>query len=136
MSEVMNVGVMNVGQSPLLTQGQAFGGVLSSGCSVLLLITGLGQTSVALFYFIIASIYLLLSLALYLWISRHPFYRQYADQSVTPEKGNALEKASMKEVTSKANIKEVTFKVWLPALTVLLVYLVTLGKENLTLHIY
>ena len=102
----------------------------------MLLITGLGQTSVALFYFIIASVYLLLSLALYLWISRHPFYRQYADQSVTPEKGNVLEKASMKEVTSKANIKEVTFKVWLPALTVLLVYLVTLGKENLTLHIY
>ena len=104
------------------TQGQAFGGVLSSGCSVLLLVTGLSQTSVALVYFLIASVYLLLSLALYLSISRHPFYKQYADQSVTTGKD---------EVPDKANIKEVALKVWKPALTVLLVYLVTLGEQNL-----
>ena len=29
----------------------------------------------------------------------------------------------------KANIKEVAFKVWIPALTVLIVYLVTLGNQ-------
>ena len=107
----------------LCSQGQAFGGVLSSGCSVLLLVTGLDQTNVALVYFLIASVYLLLSLLLYLWISRHPFYRQYADQRVTPgEKGEISAK--------KANIKEVSLKVCLPALTVLLVYLVTLGEQN------
>ena len=89
---------------------------------MLLLVTGLGQTNVALIYFIIASIYLLLSLALYLWISRHPFYRQYADHQSAPQgKGNKSD--------DKANIREVISKVWLSALTVLLVYLVTLGNE-------
>ena len=87
-----------------------------------MLVTGLSQTSVALVYFLIASVYLLLSLALYLWISRHPFYKQYADQSPAPGKG---------EMSEKANIREVALKVWLPALTVLLVYLVTLGEQNL-----
>jgi len=103
-----------------MMQGQAFGGVLSSGCSVLLLVTGLDQTNVALVYFLIASVYLLLSLLLYLWISRHPFYRQYADQRITPGEKSEIS-------GDKANIKEVSLKVWLPALTVLLVYLVTLG---------
>ena len=82
----------------------------------------LDQTNVALVYFLIASIYLLLSLFLYLWISRHPFYKQYAAQDETSEKGETSSR--------KANIKEVSLQVWLPALTVLLVYLVTLGEQH------
>jgi len=44
--------------------GQAVGGVLSSGTSVLLLATGSDQATTALLYFLVASGYLLLSLLL------------------------------------------------------------------------
>ena len=80
------------------------------------------QASVALVYFLIASVYLLLSLLLYLFVSKHKFYVHFATIQ-RPSIGKKTEKPY------KANIKEVAFKVWIPALTVLLVYLVTLGDQ-------
>ena len=79
------------------------------------------QASVALVYFLIASVYLLLSLLLYLFVSKHKFYVHFATTQ-RPSKGKT-------ETPYQANIKEVAFKVWIPALTVLLVYLVTLGDQ-------
>ena len=79
------------------------------------------QASVALVYFLIASVYLLLSLLLYLFVSKHKFYVHFATIQ-TPLKGK-------KGTPYQANTKEVAFKVWIPALTVLLVYLVTLGNQ-------
>ena len=81
------------------------------------------QASVALVYFLIASVYLLLSLLLYLFVSKHKFYVHFA---TTTTKRLSIGKT---EKPYKANIKEVAFKVWIPALTVLLVYLVTLGDQ-------
>ena len=78
------------------------------------------QASVALVYFLIASVYLLFSLLLYLFVSKHKFYVHFATIQ-RPSKGKT-------ETPYQANIKEVAFKVWIPALTVLLVYLVTLGN--------
>ena len=36
------------------------------------------QATVALLYFLVASLYLLLSLLLYLWVCRHPFFSHFA----------------------------------------------------------
>ena len=79
------------------------------------------QASVALVYFLIASVYLLLSLLLYLFVSKHKFYVHFATTQ--------RQSIGKTETPYHANIKEVAFKVWIPALTVLLVYLVTLGDH-------
>ena len=79
------------------------------------------QASVALVYFLIASVYLLLSLLLYLFVSKHKFYVHFATTQ--------RQSIGKTEMPYKANIKEVAFKVWIPALTVLIVYLVTLGNQ-------
>ena len=97
------------------------GGVVEHYDILILTILLVDQASVALVYFLIASVYLLLSLLLYLFVSKHKFYVHFATTQ-RPSKGKT-------ETPYLANIKEVAFKVWIPALTVLLVYLVTLGNQ-------
>ena len=64
-----------------MMQGQSFGGILSSGLSLLLLIIGGGDSvGVATWYFLFATLFLIITLALFIMINKNSFYRLHLDE--------------------------------------------------------
>ena len=77
-----------------MMQGQSFGGIMSSGLSVILLMVGGGDTvQVATWYFLFATIFLLGTLLIYVMINHNNFYKFYLnkdyDTSVQEENGHS-----------------------------------------------
>ena len=66
-------------QFSLLIGGQGFGGILSSGLSVVLLAAGQGDSvGAATWYFLFAAVFLLATLLIYAALTRHALYQLHA----------------------------------------------------------
>jgi len=99
-----------------MMQGQAIGGIMSSGLSVLLLAIGGDSVSVAVFYFLFAAIFLVFSLGLFFYISRKRFYQYYSSQTDDNDKDHP-------QVDHIFIIKHT----WMFNLSIFLVYFVTMS---------
>ena len=106
-------------QFSLLIGCQGFGGILSSGLSVVLLAAGQGDSvGAATWYFLFAAVFLLATLLIYAALTRHALYQLHAGpgkEEVERSPGSALGHLA------------VVGRVWRPALCVFLVCLLNLS---------
>ena len=88
---------------------------MSSGLSVILLAIGGDAVRVAVFYFLFAAIFLIVSLVLFIFISKNRFYKFYSS--------NATEDTQIKDVDHIFILKHT----WLFNVSIFLVYFVTMS---------
>ena len=107
-------------QFSLLIGCQGFGGILSSGLSVVLLAAGQGDSvGAATWYFMFAAVFLLATLLIYAALTRHALYQLHAG----PGKEEEVERTPGSALGHLA----VVGRVWRPALCVFLVCLLNLS---------
>ena len=98
-----------------MMQGQGLGGILSSGLSVVLILIGSGDTvEVATWYFLFATVFLLVSLALYFMVNYNVFFNHF----LTDEKEIHQDKA--KDKSSLGHLKVVK-TIWMQMISIFLV---------------
>ncbi len=90
-----------------MMQGQGLGGILSSGLSVILIMLGSGDTvGVATYYFVFATVFLLVSLLFYVMVNYNTFYKHFLGD----EKGPVI--LSEAENKSPLGHLKVVKKIW------------------------
>ena len=100
-----------------MMQGQGLGGILSSGLSVILLLLGSGDTvEVATWYFVFATIFLLVSLLFYVTVNYNSFYKHFL--------GNEKDLGSISQAENKSPFGhlKVVKKIWKLMISIFLVY--------------
>ena len=104
-----------------MMQGQSFGGIMSSGLSVILLIVGGGDTvEVATWYFLFATVFLLGTLLIFITINRNSFYKLYLNKE---KETNVRVENDHSSFSHLVVVKDI----WMLNVSIFLVYVVSLS---------
>ena len=107
-----------------MMQGQGLGGILSSGLSVILLLLGSGDTvEVATWYFVFATIFLLVSLLFYIMVNYISFYKHFLGN----EKELGIQSQAENQSTSPLGHLKVVKKIWKLMISIFLVYVLNMS---------
>uniref|UniRef100_A0A0K2TVN0 Uncharacterized protein n=2 Tax=Lepeophtheirus salmonis TaxID=72036 RepID=A0A0K2TVN0_LEPSM len=116
--------------------GQALGGIFASATNIVMLAFGASDQNSGFYSFIIACVFLLTSLVAFVAVTRTKFYKYYDGEGenknvleINPDGDQLMEKAPPPPESSglKVNPLLVLKEIWVYALSVFLVFVVTLG---------
>ena len=105
--------------------GHGFGGIFAATLNILMLIFGSSAVSAAFYDFLITILVELISIALFILLTRTEFFKHYAGED-TGEK-SSLETLEKKDLETKSSLADIYKKIWVWILAVFITFVTVMS---------